>query len=63
VGTHGKTRAESEIQLREIEIETSGTGLTTTQKKGVRNESQAKEGARHCGEKSERVEVKAGIAE
>jgi hypothetical protein len=47
----------------EMENETSGTGLTTTQKMGVRNESHAKEGARNCGERSKRVEVKAGIAE
>jgi hypothetical protein len=57
VGTGGKG------DTIEMENETSGTGLTTTKKLGVRNESQAKEGARHCGEKSERVEVKEGIAE
>jgi hypothetical protein len=32
-----------------MENETSGTGLTTTQKLGVRYESQAKEGARNSG--------------
>jgi hypothetical protein len=47
----------------EMENETSGTGLTTTHKLGVHNESQSKEGARNCGERSEIVEVKAGIAE
>jgi hypothetical protein len=45
----------------EMENETSGTGLTTPQNLGVHNRSQAKEGARNCGERSERVEVKAGM--
>jgi hypothetical protein len=46
----------------ENENETSGTGVTTTQKTGVHNWSHAKEGARKCGERSERSKVKAGIS-
>jgi hypothetical protein len=53
----GNVREETGGKGDTIEMgnETSGTGLTTTQKLGVCNESQVKEGARNCGERSKRL--------
>jgi hypothetical protein len=65
VGTDGKTREDTGgiVDSTEIENETIGTGLATTEKWEFTIGAKRKKGERDCGEASEILGVKKGIVD